>query len=45
MFIGELCVSGDGLARGYLNRARIYNRKIYRKSIYKLGERMYKQEI
>jgi acyl carrier protein len=39
--IGEICVSGTGLARGYLNRERLTNEKFVPHP-YKPGELMYK---
>ncbi|WP_283591502.1 non-ribosomal peptide synthetase [Clostridium butanoliproducens] len=38
---GELCISGDGLARGYLNKPELTAEKFI-ENPYKLGERMYK---
>ncbi|MCT4599273.1 MAG: amino acid adenylation domain-containing protein, partial [Marinifilaceae bacterium] len=38
---GELCIAGDGLARGYLNRQELTKEKFINNS-YVLGERMYR---
>ncbi|MEM9686707.1 MAG: amino acid adenylation domain-containing protein, partial [Bacteroidota bacterium] len=38
--IGELCISGDGIARGYLNREELTKEKFIANPFYK-GERMY----
>ncbi|WP_264530612.1 non-ribosomal peptide synthetase [Flavobacterium sp. N502540] len=39
--IGEICVGGDGLARGYLNNAELTHSKFI-KNPYKTAERLYK---
>ncbi|MGG7175942.1 non-ribosomal peptide synthetase [Clostridium paraputrificum] len=39
--IGEICISGNGLARGYLNNDKLTEEK-FLNNPYKLGERMYK---
>lgn len=38
---GELCVGGDGLARGYVNRSKLTSEKFIRNP-YRRGERMYR---
>ena len=39
--VGELCISGDGLARGYLNREALTNEKFI-DNPYREGSKMYK---
>ncbi|MEX3625580.1 amino acid adenylation domain-containing protein, partial [Viridibacillus arvi] len=39
--VGELCISGDGLAAGYLNNEKLTNEKFI-ENPYKSGERLYK---
>ncbi len=39
--VGELCISGSGLARGYLNREELTNEKFI-SNPYKEGKRLYK---
>jgi len=39
--IGEICISGDGLARGYLNKIEL-TKKTFVPNPYQQGERMYK---
>jgi amino acid adenylation domain-containing protein len=39
--VGEICISGDGLARGYLNQEELTNAKFVNNP-FKKGERLYK---
>jgi non-ribosomal peptide synthetase component F len=39
--VGELCISGDGLARGYLNNSKLTSQKFV-DNPYLEGERLYK---
>ncbi|MFW6028940.1 MAG: amino acid adenylation domain-containing protein [Halanaerobiales bacterium] len=40
-YIGELCISGDGISRGYLNKKELTNRKFISNPFVK-GSKMYK---